>query len=179
MSEGINNLIRKWDDPILKRFCAPVEPGEPLPFLDLMIRVCRHKSRGVGLAAPQIGHAKRVFVTLVGHPKTFINPVVEWMSPETDVKPESCLSFPGIEKWIRRSKSLRLSYLDGRRKPRSETFDGFIARVIQHEVDHLKGICQVGDEHFLGETPECVASSSQGADPVLAAMLACGLGGRR
>jgi peptide deformylase len=190
MNNSHDHLIRKGDDPILKQVCTPIEPGEPLPFLELMERACRRASNGVGLAAPQVGHARRVIFTLSRNGmgdlgQFFINPVIIWRSKETDVAEEGCLSYPGITKRIRRFSEIRLAFLDRARRPHEVLFRGFPARVIQHEVDHLDGICRVGDPSFVGEPDRAYRARYRGpsplraAFPLLAAAAAIGTGGRR
>src|SRR4051812_40435210 len=101
-------LTRTGDDPVLKQVCDAVAPGERLTFLEDMELVCR-KLRGVGLAAPQIGQAKRVILVRAGAtpgaiaPSAFmINPVIVKRSDETDVGDEGCLSYPGVTARVER-----------------------------------------------------------------------------
>lgn len=150
-----DHYIRTGGDPILKTACAPAELGEDLSSLmALMERVCKKSRTGVGLAAPQVGVAKRViFVycrdrrgTVRG--RFLINPMIVKASESTEVEEEGCLSYPGVRKPIRRHRSVTVEYLDERRTPRSLESFGFEARVIQHEVDHLDGVCKVGDPDY-------------------------------
>lgn len=106
--------------------------------------------KGVGLAAPQIGQSWRVFIT---RPKEsdairiFINPEITGSSPdltegipERDNKLEGCLSIPKIWGQVKRSQSLTLRFQDEKGTTREESFKGFMATIIQHEVDHINGI---------------------------------------
>ena len=118
---------------------------------------------GVGLAAPQVGVAKRIFLAKPqegGKTHVFINPVLEGSSEEKEVpklknlpkveakKPkksrgkllEGCLSVPNIWGNVSRKKTIKLSWQDIEGKKHARTFIGFAAIIIQHELDHLEGI---------------------------------------
>lgn len=171
-----DKYLRKHNDPVLRTPCAPIEPGEPLPFMETMERVCKKTRIGVGLAAPQIGVSKRViFLNCADGKGTvrgrfMLNPVVTGASEATNVKSEGCLSFPGVYKNIARPDWVDVDYLDERRRPRKERAHGFLARVICHEVDHLDGICKVGDPDYPadGET-----TASRHSPRLAAAVMAC------
>lgn len=107
------------------------------------------KSEGVGLAAPQIGLAIRLFIVDLrpmaedepkykDFTKTFINPEILEYAKETDTCEEGCLSIPGIHECVTRSTKVLVNYLDENFEEHEEWFDGFLARVIQHEYDHLE-----------------------------------------
>ncbi len=103
-------------------------------------------ARGRGLAAPQVGRPLRLFVMDVGwkdgasDPIVAIDPVILEASTESDVATEGCLSLPGVPVEVVRPSAVTLAYtdLDGVRQ--SRRFDGFAARCVQHERDHLDGI---------------------------------------
>lgn len=138
--------MRTFDDPILKTVCHPLERGEDLTFLRSM-RVECEAHNGVGLAAPQIGHAKRaVYIAPKNGERLFmLNPVVTDHSKITATDTEGCLSYPGVYVPIERFLSVRVRYFDESWREHERTFVYFGARVIQHELDHLDGICRVGD----------------------------------
>ena len=109
------------------------------------------KSEGCGLAAPQIGVSLRVCVVdgdimqdvypyLAGFKRTFINPVVVEESLEQCEYNEGCLSVPGIYADVRRPSVITVEYLDENLEKKTETFDKFAARMIQHEFSHLDGV---------------------------------------
>lgn len=148
-------LLRFGNDPVLKMVCVPVAPGEPLAdLMDLMQRAIKQGSNGVGLAAPQVGISKRVIFTKCRdwrgtvRGRFFINPEIFELSVRTEVEKEGCLSFPGVYKAVRRPVQIILRYEDERRFVRTQGFLDFHARVIQHEIDHLNGICKVGDPTY-------------------------------
>lgn len=110
------------------------------------------KSEGVGLAAPQVGLPIRMAVVdldvmsddvpqFKGYFKTFINPYIEESAGEITTYEEGCLSFPGIHEKINRPDKVRVTWYDENFEYHDEWFEGFPARVIQHELDHLDGKC--------------------------------------
>lgn len=107
-------------------------------------------SEGVGLAAPQIGKAIRVVVVDLSmlaedlpeykdFRHAYINGHIVESSEETETMSEGCLSLPGISEEVTRPKRVRIKYYDEELQPRDEWVDGFLARVLQHEHDHLEG----------------------------------------
>lgn len=96
---------------------------------------------GVGLAASQIGLPIKMFV--VAHSKgtmSFINPEIYWTSAAQDIEEEGCLSIPGDYMPIRRYKAVKIRYYDEFGNYHDIKAMGFLARVIQHEYDHINGI---------------------------------------
>jgi peptide deformylase len=100
-----------------------------------------YAAKGVGLAANQIGQPLRLAVAEAdGELYTLINPEITSLSQEKILFEEGCLSLPGEYFPIVRSESLTLKYQDARGLPKKISATGFLAIVIQHEVDHLDGI---------------------------------------
>jgi peptide deformylase len=108
-------------------------------------------SDGVGLAAPQIGLSIRLFVVdtepmadeqadLKDFRKVFINPKIVDSWGDEVIYNEGCLSLPGIREDVKRYSHIRIQYVDENFQPHDEEYDGFKARVIQHEYDHIEGI---------------------------------------
>lgn len=108
---------------------------------DMVETANHHIDRCVGLAAIQIGIPKRVIVVKMGDGKfkPFINPVIIWKGTQTYTATEGCLSLDG-ERQVKRYKQIRVAYENVQGKTKVENFSGFLAEVIQHEVDHLNGI---------------------------------------
>lgn len=111
--------------------------------------VAQKNPKGVGLAAPQVGYPLRIFVAKPS-PKSdfrvFINPEITWKSneiteqvPERPNPLEGCLSIPGIWGKVKRHQSLKLRYFTPDGKTHRQKFEGFLATIIQHEMDHLSG----------------------------------------
>lgn len=107
-------------------------------------------AEGVGLAAPQIGLPIRVVVVDLdciseeepeykGFLRTFINGHIVESSEELSDFEEGCLSLPGIHEKVRRPSRVRVQYVDTDFQPHDEWVDGMVARVLQHEFDHLEG----------------------------------------
>ena len=98
--------------------------------------------KGVGLAGPQVGFPKRIFVTCAegDMPRVFINPSIIWTSQEQANMEEGCLSIPGFYAVVKRPGKIKIQAWN--EKGRAFTLDvsGMLARVIQHEYDHLEGI---------------------------------------
>lgn len=115
-------------------------------------------SEAAGLAAVQIGYPKRIFLTRnnrTGQNRVFINPKIVSRSRAVKNDGEGCLSIPHMGVAIKRPKTLTLSYysLDGEQL--EETFNGFDARVVCHEMDHLEGITVARhlESSMVGRTP--------------------------
>ena len=107
-------------------------------------------TEGVGLAAPQIGLPIRVVVIDLdvisddypeykGFKKAFINPHILEVSGEEESMDEGCLSLPGIHESVKRGNKIHVTYLDENLVAHDEEVEGFLARVMQHEFDHLEG----------------------------------------
>lgn len=110
-----------------------------------------YKAEGIGLAAPQIGKSLRVFVIdgtpladedpeFANYKKAFINPRITEKDGELVPMNEGCLSIPSIREEVKRESFIRIQYYDENWEFHDETMEGFRARVIQHEYDHLDGI---------------------------------------
>jgi peptide deformylase len=101
-----------------------------------------YAGKGVGLAGPQIGLLKRIFVTHVegDKPRVFINPTIIWTSQEQVKCEEGCLSLPGIWADIVRPESIKIQAWNEKGRAFTLEASGMLARVIQHEYDHLEGV---------------------------------------
>jgi peptide deformylase len=105
-----------------------------------------YKAPGIGLAAIQIGVAKRVITMDLSkkeddhEPQVFINPEVVWASDETEKYEEGCLSIPEYYEEVERPKEVKVKYLDGTGKPREVAAKGLFATCLQHEIDHINGV---------------------------------------
>ncbi len=143
--------IYLYGQPILRKPTEDV--GRDYPELDTLIEnmfQTMYQSDGVGLAAPQVGLPIRLFVIdaspmredfpdIECAKRAFINPRIVEVSDETVAYEEGCLSVPGIHERVIRPKSVTVRYFDREWEEHTETFDGFFARIVQHEYDHLEG----------------------------------------
>ena len=100
------------------------------------------KGHGVGLAANQVGKLLRIFVTGVDGDKqrVFINPEIIATSPEEADYEEGCLSLPGLYTYVTRPAAVKIQAWNEKGRPFTFETDGFLARVILHENDHLNGV---------------------------------------
>ena len=138
--------IVHYPDPVLRRRCEPLSPDDRPDGLDGFAGGMFHlmaAHRGVGLAASQVGRGVRLFVcNHTGRPeddRCYINPEIE-PGEELESGIEGCLSMPGIQVPVMRAKTCSISALDLQWNPIHEKASGLLARVWQHEVDHLDGI---------------------------------------
>lgn len=135
--------IVMYGEPILVQNTQEVkEFDQNLEKLVIDMHDAMNRDHGIGLAAPQVGVSKRLFVVgLDNEPlHVFINPRVVAMSEETSEYEEGCLSFPGLYFTVVRPAAVDIEAVDVRGKPFRLSADGLLARVIQHEYDHLDGI---------------------------------------
>lgn len=98
---------------------------------------------GIGLAAPQVGKGIRFIAahnSREGRTRSFVNPQITWMSDEEELGIEGCLSFPGVIGDVWRATGIRVKYQDLEFNTHEEEFEGYYARVLQHEIDHLNGV---------------------------------------
>ena len=105
-----------------------------------------YAAEGIGLAAIQIGVAKRILVIDLDqkegnkNPRAFINPKITWASEEMATYEEGCLSVPEIWDDVERPARVKCEYLDIDGKPQTLEADGLLATCLQHEMDHLNGV---------------------------------------
>jgi peptide deformylase len=156
--------IVAYGDPVLKKESEILT--KEYPDLELLIAnmfETMYAASGVGLAAPQIGKSIRLFVIdgspfaeddeeddevepdpravgMDGFKKVFINPIIEEETGEEWGFQEGCLSIPKIREEVYRHEKIKVTYLDENFKKQTESFDGYAARIIQHEYDHIEGI---------------------------------------
>jgi len=133
--------IRIFGDPVLKQRAAEITEidGRLARLADDMLTTM-YDAPGLGLAAPQVGVQKRMFVYDIGEgPRTLINPVISESSGEWSYD-EGCLSVPGLSFEIIRPKEIHLTGVDLDGNEVSFEADELLARLFQHELDHLDGI---------------------------------------
>ncbi len=140
----------------LRRDTEPVtENTEAVQTLiDDMVETMR-AANGLGLAAPQVGRTERIFVVdllpiagelqqdgieIPEQPMVFINPEITWESDSTGKFEEGCLSIPDVREPVRRPERVQVEYLDRNFEEQSYEMSDMLARVVQHEYDHLEGV---------------------------------------
>ena len=140
-----------YGHPVLRNVSKDITPEyESLKeLLDNMFETM-YASEGVGLAAPQIGRNDRIvvidaspleenFPELANAKYVFINPHIEVLDGEKVTRGEGCLSLPGLSENVNRVEHIRMKWVDENFEAHEEEFSGFLARIIQHEYDHLEG----------------------------------------
>jgi peptide deformylase len=135
--------IVKLGGDILRRKAVPVTAFDPeLEETVARMIVLLKEAKGVGLAAPQVGIGERFFVVRIGGegPFVFVNPSIIETSTETVVCEEGCLSLPGVQADVVRPAVIKIQAFDTKGRPFTAECDGIMARVIQHENDHLDGV---------------------------------------
>lgn len=138
-----NLIIIHWPDPRLKKPSVPVVKFDVrLRLLAARMLELMHASKGVGLAAPQVGLNVRLFVmNPTGQPPDdtiYVNPILTEGEGDEEAE-EGCLSLPGIYVQVSRFKSLRMQAMDVDGNPIDQAKSGILARIWQHEFDHLNG----------------------------------------
>ena len=140
--EKVAYEIRTFGDPVLKSRATPVKDfDESLEHLaEEMARVMR-EAEGVGLAANQIGRLKRIFVAVHEDEQyAIVNPVIEESSETTQRDIEGCLSIPETRVEVERLTTVTVSGQDLSGEPLRVEAEGLLARIFQHEIDHLDGV---------------------------------------
>jgi peptide deformylase len=152
--------IVAYGDPVLKREADEISSDyDGLKDLIANMFETMYAASGVGLAAPQIGKSIRLFIVdaspfaddddevedpkakgLKDFKKVFINPIIEEEQGEEWAFQEGCLSIPKIREDVYRKEKIHITYYDENFEFHEEEYDGYAARVIQHEYDHIEGI---------------------------------------
>ena len=150
--------IVAYGTPVLKKKGKDITPEYPA-FEQLLENMWEtmYEANGVGLAAPQVGIAIRLFIVdaspfadddeltekeqkqLTGFKKVFINPQIEESGEEWAFN-EGCLSIPDVREDVYRQEQIQIRYWDENFKEHTEQYSGLVARVIQHEYDHIEGV---------------------------------------
>ena len=152
--------IVAYGDPVLKKEAEEIDENyQGLQDLIENMFETMYGASGVGLAAPQIGKSIRLFIVdaspfaedeeaendekakgLKGFKKVFINPIIEEENGEEWAFQEGCLSIPGVREDVFRKEKITITYFDENFDFHEDEFDGYAARIIQHEYDHVDGI---------------------------------------
>ncbi|MBR4065681.1 MAG: peptide deformylase [Bacteroidaceae bacterium] len=143
--------IYLYGQPVLRKVAEDITPDYPelKSLIDSMFETM-HQAEGIGLAAPQIGLAIRLVVVdldvlsedypeFKDFSRVYINAHIIETSEETDSMEEGCLSLPGIHEKVTRPSRIHVKYMDENFVEHDEWVEGYLARVMQHEFDHLEG----------------------------------------
>jgi len=152
--------IVAYGDPVLKKTAIEINQSYPdlLLLIDNMFETM-YKAKGVGLAAPQIGKSIRLFIVdgspfadeegdepdpkaegIADFKKVFINPIIIDETGDEWAFNEGCLSIPKIREDVYRQETIHITYYDENWNYHEESFNGYAARIIQHEYDHIEGV---------------------------------------
>lgn len=147
-----------YGDPVLRQETEEIDKDFPVKELIDNMFETMYKASGVGLAAPQIGKAIRVFIVdgspfadsedmdekerkeLENFKKVFINPIIIEESGKEWAFEEGCLSIPGVNAEVTRKETVLIEYYNEKWELVEETYSGLSARIIQHEYDHIEGV---------------------------------------
>lgn len=134
--------IRTFGDPVLKSRATLVEKfDDPLEHLAEEMLETMRDHEGVGLAANQVGRLKRILVAaLEDEEYVIVNPEINELGAESEKEMEGCLSIPEIQVEVERPTRVTVSGRDPSGSPLSLEAEGLMARILQHEVDHLNGV---------------------------------------
>jgi peptide deformylase len=136
------NIITLGDDQLRKHsIVVPDLNGTVHTLIEQMFESMR-EYKGIGLAAVQVGNLYRLFITEVGgdRPRVFVNPEILETSVEQISYEEGCLSIPGIEADVLRPQRVRVQAWNEKGRPFTLDAEDMLARVVQHEYDHLNGV---------------------------------------
>ncbi len=139
------NLIKK-DNPKLLKVSTEINVVSGIKYGKKLLFFLNGYPNGLGLAAVQTGHLRRVFVMRYGVSTIVISPQIKRFSQRKSGFNEGCLTFPGEYKWIERPTWVDVMYINGKMELISKTLRGMEARIFQHEFDHLNGIVCIKKE---------------------------------
>ena len=160
--------IYLYGQPVLRKIAEDIEPDYAnLKQLINNMFDTMYNAEGVGLAAPQVGLSIRLFVMDLSvledlppdvekRKRVFINAHIVERDGEETIKEEGCLSLPGIHENVSRKERIRIQYMDENLVAHDEIIEGYLARVIQHEYDHIDGVMFV--DHIAGIRKQLIKS---------------------
>ena len=136
--------LLRYPDPRLRMPCKPVEVFDArLAALAGDLAETMRAAPGIGITAAHAGILERLTVIELDGPasqRVYVNPVIEWFSPELQRHTEGSVSMPGVTEELKRPARLRLAYRDLAGQAHTEEADGLLAVCLQHEIDQLDGI---------------------------------------
>lgn len=145
--------VMELGHPVLRRVAKPITEARRTslqPLMDQLIQTAQ-QANGVGIAAPQVGISERLFIVAsrptpryphapVMEPTVMINPQIVSHSAERVKDWEGCLSVPGVRGLVPRYQAIAVEYMDRYGQHQHQELTDFVARIFQHELDHLNGI---------------------------------------
>lgn len=148
------NIVTVENEKELRNKCAPIMK-EKTDYMNNLINSMIKlmiDSNGCGIAAPQVGVNKRLFVAVLDNERIglFVNPTILEHSEETEIDTEGCLSVPEMCGEVERYKKIKVRYFNGKEIV-VEEYEGMNARIIQHEYDHLNGVLYIDKAENIRE----------------------------
>lgn len=139
---------------ILRKSCSEFSKGKVDYINNLIHSMVKLmiENNGCGIAAPQVGVNKRLFIAVLDNERieVFMHPVILSHSEDTEIATEGCLSVPGMCGDVERYKTVKIRYFNGRQFVTAE-YEGLNARIVQHEFDHLNGTLYIDKAHNVRE----------------------------
>lgn len=140
------NIVTVEDENKLRNKCIPITK-EKADYMNNLINSMVKlmiDGNGCGIAAPQVGVNKRLFIAVLDNERIelFVNPTIIEYSEETEIDIEGCLSVPKMQGDVERYKRIKVRYFNGKEIVTKE-YEDLNARIIQHEYDHLKGVLYI------------------------------------
>jgi len=141
--------VIKYGSPLLRRRASEIDKGDPFTELASNMSLTLKQAKGIGLAGPQVGVLKNIIIIdtspfmdegIVTVEKAYFNPVILNCSDSMETYNEGCLSIPEIHEDIMRPDKIEVRYRDEHFEWHEEVLDGIVARIFQHEYDHLQGV---------------------------------------
>lgn len=147
----ILNLVPS-NDPILRQSIPAFDftnpPVNPLDLVTDLSETMLH-NKGIGISANQVGLPYRVFVMLGSELIPCFNPRIVDQSNETIVLEEGCLSYPDLFIKVKRPRRIKVRFADPNGNVQTQVYDGMTARIFQHELSHLNGICHIDEASYI------------------------------
>lgn len=134
--------VRLFGDPVLRETSQPIlELDKRIQILSADMAQTMYKGAGIGLAAPQIGVLKQIITIDMDQENyvVYINPVIKESSRSTETEEEGCLCVPHVRVPVTRARKVVVDALDLQGRPVTVEANDLLARVLQHEIDHLRG----------------------------------------
>lgn len=142
----MNNFKIVTNEKVLRTVCQPITKENPKYMNNLINNMIKLmiENNGCGIAAPQVGINKRLFIAVLDNSKLelFVNPTIINHSEKTEIDTEGCLSVPNKHGEVERYTSIKVKYFNGKVN-KTEEYAGMNARIIQHEYDHLQGVLYI------------------------------------
>lgn len=153
--------IKKYPDPILNKKAQEIKEITPeIRRLAENMMETMLQGQGVGLAGPQVGQSKRIIaIKIEDEPRIYINPQILKRTRSKITLEEGCLSCPGFWLEIKRAEGIEMQAIDKDGKKIEIKTEGLLARILQHEIDHLDGVLIIDKINLLQKIKRTLTTS--------------------